>query len=132
MNGKKVEFDGAEGLFPRTQGSVADAALHAAAEDSRCRPRVIDLEIYDPLYFVAFEFDEKDPITLKDAPPNCKLNTVKLGDTDAGEVAERVDLRTGPIRTIRSARNSPTRSPSNADVAPRLRAGLRWFSARWP
>jgi len=40
----------------------------------------IDLEIYDPSYFVAFEFAEKEPITLKGAPAGCKLTTAKLGD----------------------------------------------------
>jgi ABC-type uncharacterized transport system substrate-binding protein len=40
----------------------------------------IDLEVYDPTYFVAFEFAEKEPITLKGAPASCKLNTVQLGD----------------------------------------------------
>ena len=29
----------------------------------------VDLEIYDPLYFVAFEFADKEPISMTGAPP---------------------------------------------------------------
>lgn len=41
--------------------------------------------VYDPTYFVAFEFDEKSPVTLVDAPKGCSLNMVKPGSLDASD-----------------------------------------------
>lgn len=36
----------------------------------------ISFEIYDPTYFVAFEFADKDPVALAGAPEGCKFNVV--------------------------------------------------------
>ncbi len=33
-------------------------------------------EVYDPTYFVAFDFQEKDPVSLQDAPTGCVQKTV--------------------------------------------------------
>jgi len=80
MNGKKVEFDTPKDYFLELKNQLL--TLHFTLPLKQpVQTKSVDLEIYDPLYFVAFEFDEKDPITLKDAPANCKLNTVKLGET---------------------------------------------------
>jgi len=57
----------------------------------------VDLEVYDPLYFVAFEFAEKEPITLKGAPASCKLSTEKLGDeTQSRTLSESIFARPDP------------------------------------
>ena len=57
----------------------------------------VDLDIYDPLYFVAFEFAEKEPITLKGAPASCKLSTAKLGDeTQSKSLSESLFARPDP------------------------------------
>ena len=110
MNGKKVEFEPPVDYFLEQKDDLL--TLHFTLPLKKpAATKDIDLEIYDPLYFVAFEFAEKEPITLKGAPAACKISTVKLGDDDAGQVPERVDLCADPIRTIRSAHNSPTRSP---------------------
>ncbi len=114
LNGKKVEFEPPIDYFLELKDDLL--TLHFTLPLKKAAAtKDIDLEIYDPLYFVAFEFAEKEPITLTGAPASCKISTVKLGDDDAGEVPERIDLLPGPIRTIRSAHNSPTRSASNAD-----------------
>jgi len=41
------------------------------------KARDIELEIYDPSYFVDFSFAEKDPVALKGAPSGCKLAVAK-------------------------------------------------------
>jgi ABC-type uncharacterized transport system substrate-binding protein len=40
----------------------------------------LQLEVYDPSYFVDFTFAEKDPVALKDAPPACKLAVARPND----------------------------------------------------
>jgi ABC-type uncharacterized transport system substrate-binding protein len=96
MNGNKVEFEQPKDYFLELKDQLL--TLHFTLPLKQpVQTKTIDLEIYDPLYFVAFEFDEKDPITLKDAPPNCKLNTVKLGDTSkAKSLSESIFARPDP------------------------------------
>ncbi|HWV40029.1 DUF1007 family protein [Pseudorhodoplanes sp.] len=79
MNGKKAEFELPVDYFLEQKDDLL--TLHFTLPlKTPVATKDIDLEIYDPLYFVAFEFDKKEPITLKGAPASCKLSTVKLGD----------------------------------------------------
>ena len=39
----------------------------------------LDIEMFDPDYFVDFVFDEKDPVKLVSAPAACKLTIVRPG-----------------------------------------------------
>lgn len=96
MNGQKVEFGAPIDYFLELKDQLL--TLHFTLPlKTPVQTKSVDLEIYDPLYFVAFEFDEKDPITLKDAPPNCKLNTVKLGDaTQSKSLSESLFARPDP------------------------------------
>jgi ABC-type uncharacterized transport system substrate-binding protein len=96
MNGQKVEFAAPTDYFLELKDQLL--TLHFTLPlKTPVATKSVDLEIYDPLYFVAFEFDEKNPITLKDAPPNCKLNTAKLGDgTQAKSLSESVFARPDP------------------------------------
>ena len=43
----------------------------------------LQLEIYDPTYFVDFSFAEKDPAALKGAPAGCKLAVARPNDPTA-------------------------------------------------
>lgn len=45
------------------------------------------LEIFDPEYFVAFDFVKQDPISLRDAPPNCSAVHHRPQELDAGTAA---------------------------------------------
>lgn len=38
--------------------------------------RIFSFQEYDPTYFVAFGFEKKDPVTLKDAPPGCSVSVM--------------------------------------------------------
>jgi ABC-type uncharacterized transport system substrate-binding protein len=71
------------------------------------------LEIYDPTYFVAFAFDEKDPVKLVNAPPGCAgeargpdatkvsagtlsesfFNSLSAGSDYGSQFANRITLR---------------------------------------
>jgi len=49
------------------------------------------LQVYDPTYFVAFEFDDKAPVTLVGPPPGCSTNMWKpdpLGTADTSKLSE--------------------------------------------
>jgi ABC-type uncharacterized transport system substrate-binding protein len=41
------------------------------------KAQALDLEVYDPTYFVDFALDEKDPVALSGAPAACKLTVGK-------------------------------------------------------
>jgi ABC-type uncharacterized transport system substrate-binding protein len=47
--------------------------------------KVFTLQVYDPTYFVSFEFADKDPVALKDAPAGCSTNVVKPRPLDSGD-----------------------------------------------
>jgi ABC-type uncharacterized transport system substrate-binding protein len=41
------------------------------------KAKSLELEVYDPSYFIDFSFEEKDAVALKGAPATCKGNLVK-------------------------------------------------------
>ena len=50
-----------------------------------------NLQVYDPTYFVAFDFDTKDPVTLENAPNGCSTTVTKpkpLDNTDNQKLSE--------------------------------------------
>ena len=47
------------------------------------KAKSLQLEIYDPSYFVDFTFGEKDAVSLKGAPASCKLATARPNDPAA-------------------------------------------------
>ena len=49
------------------------------------------LQVYDPTYFVAFDFDSKEAVTLVDAPAGCSVSVAKpksLDSTDSQKLSE--------------------------------------------
>jgi ABC-type uncharacterized transport system substrate-binding protein len=44
------------------------------------RARNLEIDIYDPEYFIDFGFDDKEPVKLVDAPVQCALELVRPGD----------------------------------------------------
>lgn len=53
------------------------------------KAKAVDLEIYDPSYFVDFGFDDKDPVMLAGAPAQCKLDIAKPADA-APSITQRL------------------------------------------
>lgn len=96
LDGKKAEFEQPVDYFLEQKDDLL--TLHFTLPlKTPVATKTIDLEIYDPLYFVAFEFGDKEPITLKGAPASCKLTTVKLGDeTQAKSLSESIFSRPDP------------------------------------
>ena len=96
LNGKKAEFEQPVDYFLEQKDDLLTLHFTLPLKQAAAT-KDVDLEIYDPLYFVAFEFDEKEPITLKGAPASCKISTVKLGDdSQAKSLSESIFARPDP------------------------------------
>lgn len=54
------------------------------------KAKSLELEVYDPGYFVDFGFDKKDAVTLKGAPAGCKFVADKPQDENAAAQAKRL------------------------------------------
>jgi ABC-type uncharacterized transport system substrate-binding protein len=53
--------------------------------------RFFTLQVYDPTYFVDFQFDDKSPVLLANAPAGCSLSVTKpkpLDNTDSQKLSE--------------------------------------------
>ena len=96
LNGQKAEFEQPVDYFLEQKDDLL--TLHFTLPlKTPAATKAIDLDIYDPLYFVAFEFADKEPITLKGAPASCKLSTQKLGDeTQTKSLSESIFSRPDP------------------------------------
>jgi ABC-type uncharacterized transport system substrate-binding protein len=81
-NGKKAEFDGPADYWLEYKNEVL--VLHFTLPfKAPVKAQRLDLEIYDPTYFVDFTLAEKDPVKLVDAPAQCKLTVVQPTDASA-------------------------------------------------
>jgi len=47
--------------------------------------KAFSLQVYDPTYFVAFSFEQKDPVTLVNAPKGCSANVLGADPLQANE-----------------------------------------------
>jgi ABC-type uncharacterized transport system substrate-binding protein len=54
--------------------------------------QALDLEIYDPTYFVDFALAKKDPVALAGAPSTCKLNVGKPPEPSAEIVRKLAEI----------------------------------------
>lgn len=84
LNGQKIEFGDPKDYWldytnqELTLNFTLPLKTPVAVKD-------LNLDIYDPVYFVSFELAEKDPIKLVAAPAGCKLNVAKPNDTGAAK-----------------------------------------------
>jgi len=81
-NGKKAEFNGPADYWLEYKNEVL--VLHFTLPfKAPVKAQRLDLEIYDPTYFVDFTLAEKDPVKLVNAPAQCKLTVVQPTDASA-------------------------------------------------
>jgi len=81
-NGKKAEFDGPADYWLEYKNELL--VLHFTLPfKAPVKAQRLDLEIYDPTYFVDFTLAEKDPVKLVNAPAQCKLTVVQPTDPSA-------------------------------------------------
>nr|WP_316167882.1 MULTISPECIES: DUF1007 family protein [unclassified Bradyrhizobium] len=56
------------------------------------KTKQLQVEVYDPSYFIDFQMAEKDPVTLVSAPSGCKFGLVR--PSDGGSVAQTMNEQT--------------------------------------
>jgi ABC-type uncharacterized transport system substrate-binding protein len=80
-NGKKAEFNGPTDYWLEYKKEVL--ILHFTLPfKSPVKAKKLDVEVYDPTYFVDFAMAEKDPVKLVGAPAQCKLTVVQPTDAN--------------------------------------------------
>ena len=74
------------------------------------KAKTLNLEVFDPSYFVDFSFAEKDAVALEKAPAGCALSLAKPQEMTK-EMAQRLAEipPDGKFRKTATARRSPTR-----------------------
>jgi ABC-type uncharacterized transport system substrate-binding protein len=85
-NGKKTEFNGPTDYWLEYKNEVL--ILHFTLPfQAPVKAQRLDVEVYDPTYFVDFSMAENDPVKLVDAPAQCKLTVVRPTDTNVASNA---------------------------------------------
>lgn len=83
-NGKKAELkDPVDYWLDFTGGLLT---LHFTLPfKTPVKTKDLDVEMYDPTWFVDFSFAEKDPVHLAGAPADCKLSIVRPGEANTAQ-----------------------------------------------
>ncbi|HXW25803.1 MAG TPA: DUF1007 family protein [Xanthobacteraceae bacterium] len=85
-NGKKAEFKEPTDYWLEYKNDVL--VLHFTLPfKAPVKAQRLDVEVYDPTYFVDFALAEKDPVKLVNAPSQCKLTVVQPTDPGASSGA---------------------------------------------
>ena len=89
-NGKKTTFVDPADYHLDFDSKEAVLTLHFLLPlKTPVQAHTLDLEVYDPTYFVDFELAEKDPAALAGAPAGCQLNLRKPQEMSK-ELAQRL------------------------------------------
>lgn len=82
VDGRKLAFADPVDYWAEYKDSIL--TLHFTLPvKTPAKAQAIELEIYDPTYFVDFGFAKTDPLVLKNAPANCQLAMKKPTDEEA-------------------------------------------------
>lgn len=81
LDGKKAAFGEATDYSAEYKDSLL-TLYFTLPLTAPAKARTIDLEVYDPTYFVDFSFAKQNPLVLKDAPPNCQFALKKPNDAE--------------------------------------------------
>lgn len=101
INGKKSAFDAPKDYYLAQDKDVL--TLHFTLPfKSPQKTQKLDLEIYDPAYFVAFALADDHPMVLVGAPATCELT---LARPDAGATAAGQRLSEAFFNSLEATRN---------------------------
>ncbi len=82
VGGKKAEMGDASDYWLKYKDSTL--TLHfTLAFTAPAKAHALDMEVYDPTYFVDFALAEKDPVSLLGAPAGCKVTIGKPQEMSA-------------------------------------------------
>jgi ABC-type uncharacterized transport system substrate-binding protein len=81
-DGKKLEFSGATDYWLDFSDSVLTLHFTLPVKEP-VKAKAVNVDIYDPSYFIDFSFDDrnKDAVKLAGSPGACKLDVSKPGDS---------------------------------------------------
>ncbi len=82
LNGEKIAFGDPKDYWLDFKDQVLTLNFTLPVK-TPVRMRDMNLDIYDPAYFVSFELAESEPIRLVAAPAACKLSVAKPNDSSA-------------------------------------------------
>jgi ABC-type uncharacterized transport system substrate-binding protein len=92
-NGKKTPFADPKDYWLDYKDTVL--TLHFTLPfPAPVKAKALELEIYDPTYFVDFTFADKAAVTLTGAPAQCRFSVHKPTDPNASAQAQRLDEAT--------------------------------------
>lgn len=84
--GKSMEFDApVDYALQETPDKLVTLRFTLPLRTPAAATRAFTLQVYDPTYFVSFEFDNKDPVQLASAPSGCSTNVVKPQPLEGGD-----------------------------------------------
>jgi ABC-type uncharacterized transport system substrate-binding protein len=81
LDGKKAAFADATDYWAEYKDSVLTLYFTLPIK-TPAKAHTVDLEVYDPTYFVDFSFAKQNPLVLKNAPPNCQFALKKPNDAE--------------------------------------------------
>jgi ABC-type uncharacterized transport system substrate-binding protein len=79
-DGKKAEFNEPTDYYLEFASSMLTLNFVLPLKKP-VKAKSLQLEVYDPAYYVDFTFADKDPVALKGAPAGCKLTTARPNDS---------------------------------------------------
>lgn len=88
INGKKSPFDAPKEYYLEQDNDVLTLRFTLPFKTPQ-KAQKLDLEIYDPAYFVAFALADDNPMALVGAPPKCEL-TLARPAADATAASQRL------------------------------------------
>ena len=98
-NGKKAEFVDPTDYYLEHKDSLL--TLHFLLPfKTPVKVQSLDLEVFDPAYFIDFTFAEKEPATLVGAPAQCKLAVKGPNEAAAPNVQRLPDARANQPDTM--------------------------------
>ena len=78
-DGKKIEFKDPVDYWLDYDGTALTLNFTLPLKDA-VKAKSLQFEIFDGMYFVDFQFDEKDPVALTGAPEVCKIAFARPGE----------------------------------------------------
>ncbi|HEY4775577.1 MAG TPA: DUF1007 family protein, partial [Xanthobacteraceae bacterium] len=81
-NGKKTAFAAPVDYWLEFEGDVLTLRFTLPFK-APVKAQTLDIEVYDPSYYVDFAFADKDPVALSKAPEACKLTLVRPSEAGA-------------------------------------------------
>jgi ABC-type uncharacterized transport system substrate-binding protein len=89
LDGKKVALGDAADYWAEYKDSLLTLYFTLPLK-TPAKAHTVDLEVYDPTYFVDFTFAKDNPLVLKDAPAKCQVAIKKPSDAEVNAKVQKL------------------------------------------